>query len=1343
MTTNNKISTLISSQLPAFIRDDSSLFTAFMEAYYEYMEQSIANDTGARGDGKVIEKLKNLYSVRNIETSLEDFTNQLYSEFLHLLPMREYDGSNTSNGNIIGTNYMKYSNNFDLGFWGTTNLTVTPNDETFIDGTQTATKFLETVTSGQHALYTTAIKRPSNTALTLSFYIKPYGRTAGYLQMKDTGGGLDGPGLYFNLGSSIVTFGSNIGTGTYISNTITALSNGWYRMSLTGNTTIANSNLVVALFTDDIYSGTVSHVGDTSTGFLLKGFQLESNTIATTYTPTYNLQIDTATGIYTPVYTYDYPKALATDYRKLLPRIKNFYRSRGTEKSYRFLMRMLSNGGDSDVLYPKDHILKASDGKWFVQRSLRVTDTRMNDVLDPSFSTFTKYEGRRLVGLSSNTTAIVERTEQFYELGTLINEIFLSSISNTFISGETVQSQYYDSSNNNNLVTLSSNIFSGLVTSVTIIDGGTGYAVGNPVSFTGGGGSGAVGVVSSVSTGNISSLVVARGGSGYKSENLLLFTGGGGSGANGDVLSTNTSGAFHPNTYNIDANQISQIQEANWRAAQTVFAITTSNLALNTINSLSSTFVYDNCGPVTVVRVTSPGDGYTSLPSISVIANTTISVLGILGSLIINNGGTNYLTGDELVFTNPVGGYGFGAKANVFTVNGTGAITGVRYYSNDGEIKGGMGYFDPYLPTITVTSGSGSGANITAASQIGSGAAITPATGQIGTILSIQMTSGGQGYDVAPSVILTDYGDGTANATATVVQGVYTYPGYFLNQDGFPSAYNYLQNRDYWQNYSYVVRVGLAYEKWIQAVNDLVHPLGTKVFGDYVLINSELAKPNSVTGNDSLYVAQQYTGANSTYFDGNTYMKAMNETFWFGTPTGGILWSGWFKMMKYLDDSNSEMTIHDMSTSNGDISRIKVVVKKAPYIIGRNDMWSSEWFDDVSVWAHGVLLTANNGYDESNNKTMTKFNEAALNQEQKIRQVVTYGSNIRTGATVTASIYAKPAEREFLFIRILDSIATTDGAGACFNLNAATFNVMTTVSGVYGNGKNFMANIQSVGNGVYRTSLTVTPNNTTQGVLVDYFLYSNTLQTSYLGDGTSGMWINKAQLEPTDMRLYGNGTTGNASVYAGPTGNAGIVGTRPYYTYGDPNNNPSGTGHYAMIRIANSTNFGTLTIKTDEIRNPLQTNVWYHLIMSANVQFPLGQNMFLNNVNSSIVISKSANTNERIEWIATNVSSIGANTAGGNTFNGYIAEVWTGWFSSIWDPASWTSRNDWIAPPLLPNANLGANGFNWTFPALPTFYMRSNTALGNTNSGSGVQYRVFGTSNTVGLLPGPGSNLIV
>ncbi len=69
----------------------------------------------------------------------------------------------------------------------------------------------------------------------------------------------------------------------------------------------------------------------------------------------------------------------------------------------------------------------------------------------------------------------------------------------------------------------------------------------------------------------------------------------------------------------------------------------------------------------------------------------------------------------------------------------------------------------------------------------------------------------------------------TFNASITPTDGNY------LNQKGFASSINKLQDSNYWQNFSYEVRSGVSSSKWLNEFLNLVHPAGLKLFAALVL----------------------------------------------------------------------------------------------------------------------------------------------------------------------------------------------------------------------------------------------------------------------------------------------------------------------------------------------------------------------------------------------------------------------------------------------------------------------------------------------------------------------------
>ena len=72
-----KISTLVSSQLPEFVRSDSTTFVSFVEAYYRFLEQ----DQGA------LEIVQNARSYSDIDTTTESFVNYFLANYAQNIPL--------------------------------------------------------------------------------------------------------------------------------------------------------------------------------------------------------------------------------------------------------------------------------------------------------------------------------------------------------------------------------------------------------------------------------------------------------------------------------------------------------------------------------------------------------------------------------------------------------------------------------------------------------------------------------------------------------------------------------------------------------------------------------------------------------------------------------------------------------------------------------------------------------------------------------------------------------------------------------------------------------------------------------------------------------------------------------------------------------------------------------------------------------------------------------------------------------------------------------------------------------------------------------------------------------
>lgn len=533
------------------------------------------------------------------------------------------------------------------------------------------------------------------------------------------------------------------------------------------------------------------------------------------------------------------PRNIIADKNLVLKHIQDFYAARGTEKSIEFLLRVMFGEENIEFYYPKTDVLRASAGKWFIEKSLKITDVKVNGVSNNDTAVVQNFTRRQVRGNTSLATALVERVDVYYENGTLVRELKISQQTKNFVGGETLFATFTEEGNQ---YSITANLFSGLLNTVTVTKPGTGYLVGDVVQVESDTGSGAVVIVSSVSSGNLTGVFVLDGGAGFQVNNSILITGGGGSGATANVLTVDTSGNTHPNSYNVMYTTIAalaniSLNSANFAANSS--AVTANSNANTSIANTALFFTYANTGPISTVLLLNAGQNYSSTPNTSAVANTRVQSLGILGEMRIVNGGLNYQANDQIEFINPIGSFGSGARANVFNVAANGMITAVRFIESDiaGYPIGGMGYNQTNLPTANVISATGSGANIVVSSILGDGERILTGATTVGAITELSIVNRGSNYETAPTINLKSIGDGTAQAVATIITGTFSYPGRYLNDDGHLSGYNFLQDRDYYQDFSYVVKARQSIEKYRKALKDLIHPAGLNLFGEYLYVS--------------------------------------------------------------------------------------------------------------------------------------------------------------------------------------------------------------------------------------------------------------------------------------------------------------------------------------------------------------------------------------------------------------------------------------------------------------------------------------------------------------------------
>ena len=195
----------------------------------------------------------------------------------------------------------------------------------------------------------------------------------------------------------------------------------------------------------------------------------------------------------------DVPEAVFVNANKpsVLKHLRDFYRSKGSEKSFQFLFRLLYQE-EIEFYYPSVDMLRVSDGRYTKDKILRCIDTS-------GTAAVFDFTGETITGGTSGATGIVELVLK-EQLGTFeVSTIYLSKVVGTFLQNETV-------TDGTNTFTLD-----GMVTGYNMTNAGNNYTVGTNVPVVGGGAgaSGAQFLVDSLQTGSITIATIVSGGTGY------------------------------------------------------------------------------------------------------------------------------------------------------------------------------------------------------------------------------------------------------------------------------------------------------------------------------------------------------------------------------------------------------------------------------------------------------------------------------------------------------------------------------------------------------------------------------------------------------------------------------------------------------------------------------------------------------------------------------------------------------------------------------------------------------------------------------------------------------------
>ena len=464
--------------------------------------------------------------------------------------------------------------------------------------------------------------------------------------------------------------------------------------------------------------------------------------------------------------------AAGVDKRKLIKNIKSMYRAKGSVRGHEMFFRILF-GENSETIYPREQMLKASDGQFDSLKVLRV----ISSVGDPN-----QLIGRTITGGTSSATAIVENTSQFQIGDSTVTQLILNddSILGTFTVGEEITGTSADTDN----YFIKANI-TGIPGNKNITNDGSLNSTTDTISLTAGG-EGALFQVEEIGPGSVTEIVIDNAGTGYEIGDTLTFTNTGSGGGNAAGFVKVVNGGF--------ADQNGSTAVATGSEDRIVLEDeTTRGDPYQGIRLIQEKFT--GLQTIDELFITNGGNQYTSLPTVSVTSST-------------GSGAIVKAYGDDIGKIVKVKTVELGRS---YEQSPTPPTLG---FFNNGIVTGVSGTF---LATNSITSSSGGSGTIVSLDADRGLLKIKDVTGTFA--IDDTLTSATSGTCTLKKL---DVGSATVD-----VVSVSDTDGAFISERGKVSETTMrIQDSLYYQDYSYVIKVGQSIARWRDAFKKTMHTSG-------------------------------------------------------------------------------------------------------------------------------------------------------------------------------------------------------------------------------------------------------------------------------------------------------------------------------------------------------------------------------------------------------------------------------------------------------------------------------------------------------------------------------------
>jgi len=482
------------------------------------------------------------------------------------------------------------------------------------------------------------------------------------------------------------------------------------------------------------------------------------------------------------------------DKRQLIKNIKSLYQSKGTKRASEIFFKLLFNE-DAEIRYPKDEMLRVSDGKWDTKKIIRCLALGTSEPTNLIGQTITQ-ANNPISATVNEATAIVEDVFKFLIGGVEVTELVIGddSVSGTFVAGATITGT--DSTDDDVLVSLT---VSKIIVQKTITNDGALYNEDDTVEITAGG-SGASVKVGTIGPGTIQEVLVDTGGTGY---------------AVGDTVNFGSGNA----TAKVSVVNGGVTLESGTGTGQLILEDETGKNDQYFGNKVVQEAGSGN-EDITDIRMIEFGNGYTSLPSVTVTSSGGSGVkllaygseIGRALTMKVIESGYNYQASPAPTIKLPTyilyNGLSGGLTEGETITGGTSSVTA--------EIVS----IDTTLQIVKAKNHSGSFVE---------GETITGGNGATFTALRLQQATG-------------------TLSTGTVV----TTDGTFINEDGWVSENSMkVQDSLLYQDYSYIIKVGRSINEWRDSYVKTLHSSGFYFQGEIAIqtrLNSQIKR---ITGLNS------------------------------------------------------------------------------------------------------------------------------------------------------------------------------------------------------------------------------------------------------------------------------------------------------------------------------------------------------------------------------------------------------------------------------------------------------------------------------------------------------------